>query len=149
MYRHESWIKRSLSSKELILLNCDAGEDSWDSLGQRRRLNQSKYSSEALMLKPKLQYFGHLIRRASSLEKTLMPGKTESRRRRGRQGWHGWMASPTRWIWAWTNSRRLWRTGKPGVLKFMGLQRVWGDLATKGQKQHNLITYWFVWSLFV
>ena len=88
-----------------------------------RRLNQSKYSLEGLLLKSKLQYFGHLIRRASSLEKTLMPAKIESRRR-GRQGWHGWMASPTWWIWAWTNSRRLWRTGKPGVLKFMGLQRV-------------------------
>ena len=51
-----------------------------------------EYSLEGLMLKLKLQYFGHLIRRADSLEKTLMLGKIEGRRRRGRQdemvGWH-------------------------------------------------------------
>ena len=57
-----------------------------------KRSNQSilkemgpEYSLEGLMLKPKLQYFGHLIRRADSLEKTLMLGKIEGRRRRGRQ----------------------------------------------------------------
>ena len=48
------------------------------------------------MLKPKLQYFGHLMRRANSLEKTLMLGKIEGRRRRGQQI-DGWMASPTQW----------------------------------------------------
>ena len=52
-----------------------------------------EYSLEGLMRKLKLQYFGHLIRRADSLEKTLMLGKIEGRRRRG----DGWMASPTRW----------------------------------------------------
>ena len=57
-----------------------------------RRSNQSilkeispEYSLEGLMLKPKLQYFGHLTRRTDSLEKTLMPGKIEGRRRRGQQ----------------------------------------------------------------
>ena len=57
-----------------------------------RRSNQSilqeinpKYSLEGLTLKQKLQYFGHLMQRANSLEKTLMPGKTEGRRRRGQQ----------------------------------------------------------------
>ena len=45
--------------------------------------NQSEYSMEGLMLKLKLQYFGHLMRRANSLEKTLMLGKIEGRRRRG------------------------------------------------------------------
>ena len=72
-----------LSDKELMLSNCGAGEDS-------RRSNQSvlkeinpEYSLEGLMLKLKLQYFGHLMQRADSLEKTLMLGKTEGRRRRG------------------------------------------------------------------
>ena len=54
--------------------------------------NQSEYSLEGLMLKLKLQYFGHLMQRPDSLEKTLMPGKIEGRRRKGRQdkmvGWH-------------------------------------------------------------
>ena len=66
-----------------------------------RRLNQSilkdinpEYSSEGLMLKLKLQYFGHLMRRTNSLEKALMLGKIEGRKRRGRQRMR-WMASPT------------------------------------------------------
>ena len=45
----------------------------------------------------KLQYFGHLMQRANSLEKTLMLGKTEGRRRRDDRGQDGWMASPTQW----------------------------------------------------
>ena len=40
------------------------------------------------------------------------------------QGWDGWMGSPTRWTWVWASSGRWWRTGKPGVLQSMGLQRV-------------------------
>jgi len=52
---------------------------------------------EGLMLKLKLQYFGHLMQRANSLEKTLMLAKIEGRRRRGRQGQDGWMASLTQW----------------------------------------------------
>ena len=39
------------------------------------------------------------------------------------RGWGGWMASPTQWTWIWTNSRRWWRTGKPGILQSTGLQR--------------------------
>ena len=70
-----------------------------------RRSNQSilkeinpEYSFEVLMLKLKLQYFGHLMGRVDSLEKTLMLGKIEGRRRRGRQRMRdGWMASLTRW----------------------------------------------------
>ena len=54
-------------------------------------------SLEGLMLKLKLQYFGHLMQRADSLEKTLMLGKTEGRTRRGRQRMRFWMASPTQW----------------------------------------------------
>ena len=75
----------------LMLLNCGVGEDSrvpW----RARRSNQSllkeinlEYSLQELMLKPKLQHFGHLLRRADSLEKTLMLGKIEGRIRRGWQ----------------------------------------------------------------
>ena len=69
-----------------------------------RRSNQSilkeispEYSLEGLILKLKLQYFGHLMKRIDSLEKTLMLGKFEGRRRRGQQRMRGWMASPTQW----------------------------------------------------
>ena len=88
-----------------------------------------EYSLEGLMLKLKLQYFGHLLQKANSLKKTLMLGKIEGRRRRDDRRWDGWMASPTRWTRVWVNSGRWWRTGKPGMLQSMGLQRVrhdWG-----------------------
>ena len=103
-----------------------------------RRSNQSvlreispEYSLEGLMLKLKLQYFGHLMQRADSLEKTLMLGKIEGRRRRGRQRWDDWMASPTQWTWVWVNSGSWWGTGRTGALQFMGSQRVGHDWATK------------------
>ena len=47
------------------------------------------------------------------------------------RGWDGWMASPTRWTWVWVNSRSWWWTGRPGVLQFMGSQRVRHDWATE------------------
>ena len=79
-----------------------------------RRSNQSilmeinpEYSLEGLMLKLKLQYFGHLMWRADSLEKTLMLGKTEGKRRGGR-GWDGWIASLILGTWTWASSGRRW-----------------------------------------
>ena len=83
---------RKLIAEELMLLNCGVGEDSWRVPWTTRRSNHSilkeispGYSLEGLMLKLKLQYFGHLMWRADSLEKTLMLGRIEGRRRRGQQ----------------------------------------------------------------
>ena len=104
-----------------------------------RRSNQSipkeinpEYSLEGLMLNLKLRYFGHLMQRTDSLEKTLMLGKTEGRKRRGiYSGWDDWMASPTRWSWVWASSRSWWWTAKPGVLQSTGSQRIGHDRVTK------------------
>ena len=90
-----------------------------------------EYSLERLMLKLKLQYFGHLMQRTDWLEKTLMLGKMEVRRRRGRQGWGGWMALLTQRTWVWTSSESWWWTGNPGVLQSMGSQRVGHDWVTE------------------
>ena len=87
-------------------------------------------SLERLMLKLKLQYFGHLIRRADSLEKILMLGKIESERRGGQR---------MRWLNGITDSMKMslvkskswWWIGRPGVLQSMGLRRVWHDWATE------------------
>ena len=102
-----------------------------------RRSNQStlkeispEYSLEGLMLKVKLQYFGHLIWRIDSLEKTLMLEKIEGRRRRGWQ-WDSWVASLTQWTWVCASFGSWWWTGKPGVLQSMGLKRVWHNWATE------------------
>ena len=85
-----------------------------------------EYSLEGLMLKLKLQYFGHLIQRAESLPKTLMLGKIEGRRRSGgMKTWGGWMASLTPWTWVWASSGSWWWTGKPGVLQSMGVTESW------------------------
>ena len=97
-----------------------------------KRSNQSilkeispEYSFEGLMLKLKLQYFGHLLWRADSLEKTLMLGKIEGGRRRGQQR--------MRWLDGITGSMDMswWWTGRPGMLQSMGSQRVGHDWATE------------------
>ena len=83
------------------------------------------------MLKLKLQYFGHLMRRVDSLEKTLMLGGIGAGGEGDDRGWDGWMASQTRWTWVWVNSGRWWWTGRPGVLRFIGSQRVGHKWATE------------------
>ena len=101
-----------------------------------RKSNQSilkkispQYLLEGLMLKLKFQYFGHLMWRVDSLEKTLMLGGI--RGRGDNRGRDGWMALPTPWTWVWVNSGRWWWTGRPGVLRFMGSQRVGHDWVTE------------------
>ena len=81
-----------------------------------------EYLLEGLMLKLKLQYLGHLMWRADSLEKTLMLG--EAGGEGYDRGWDGWMASPTQRTQVWVNSGSWWWTGRLGVLQSMGLQRV-------------------------
>ena len=86
--------------------------------------SQSWCSLEGLMLKLKLQYFGQLMQRADSFEKTLMLGKIEGGKKGDDRGWDVWMASLTQWTWVWVNSGSWWQTGKPGVLQSMWSQRV-------------------------
>ena len=105
-----------------------------------------EYSLEGLMLKLKLHYFSHLMRRTDSLEKTLMLGKIEGRKRRGWQR--------MRWLDGITGSMdvslsklggRWWRTRKPGVLESMGWQRVENDWAT--EQQATTKSYWIPWMM--
>ena len=94
-----------------------------------RRSNQfilneinSEYSLEGLILKLKLQYFGHLLQRTNS-GKDPDAGKDLKARGEGvDRGWDGWMASPTHWTWVWVNSGSWWWTGRPGVLQSMASQ---------------------------
>ena len=88
-------------------------------------------SLEGLMLKLKLQYFGHLMQRVDSLEKALMLGGIGGRRRRGQQRMR-WLDGITNSVtWVWVNSGSWWWTGRPGVLSFMGSERIGHDWATE------------------
>ena len=103
-----------------------------------RRSNQSilkeispEYSLEGLMLK--LQYFGHLMWKATHLKRPWCWERLKAGGERDDRGWDGWMASPTRWTWVWVSSGRWRPTGKPDILQSMGSQRVGHDWATEQQ----------------
>ena len=118
----EKTLKSPLNCKEIQPVH-PKGDQSW--VG----------SLEELMLKLKLQYFGHLIR-ADSFEKTLMLGKTEGRRRRGRQRMRWLDGNTNSWTWVSVDSGSWWWTGRPGVLQFMGSQRVGHDWVTELNWSH-------------
>ena len=103
-----------------------------------RRSNQSilkeispQYSLEGLMLKLKLQCFGHLMQRTKSFEETLKLGRLKEGGEGNNRLRDDWMASPVRWTWVWGTSGSWWWTGKPDVLQSMGLQRVGYDWVTE------------------
>ena len=138
MYGCESWTEKKAEHRRIdpFELWC------WTRLLRvpwtARRSNQSILkeispgcSLEGMMLKLKLQNFGHLMQRVDSLEKTLMLGGIGGRRRRGRQR-KRWLDGITD-LMAMNLSglQELWWTGRPGMLQFMGSQRVGHDWATE------------------
>ena len=117
------WLWRKLSTKELMLLNCGVGEDSWESLGlqgdptspsQKRSVlgvhwKDWCWSWNSNILATWCKELTHL-KRPWCWERLKVGGEGNDR------GWHGWMASPTHWTWVWVSSRSWWWTGRPGVV---------------------------------
>ena len=119
-----------------MLLNCGVGEDSWESLDCKEIqpahpkgdqswvfIRRTDVEAEAPILLP-LDAKWHL-KRHWCWERLRAGGKGDDR------GWDSWMPSLTQWAWVWVNSGSWWWTGRPGVLRFRGLQRVGHDWATE------------------
>ena len=138
MHRCESWTTKKaecwrINAFELWCwrrLLRDPWTTRWSNQSILKEMNP-EHSLEGLRLKLKLQYFGYLMQRTDSLEKTLMLGKIEGRRRRVDRGWDGWIVSLTWWTWVSASSGSWWLTGKPVVLLSMGSQRVGHNWATE------------------
>ena len=103
-----------------------------------RRSNQSILkeispgcSLEGMMLKLKLQYFGNSCKELAHWKRLWCWEGLGAGGEGDDRGWDGWMASPTRCTWVWVNSGSWWWTGRPGMLQFMGSQRVGHDWATE------------------
>jgi len=138
MYGCESWTVKKAESWRIDALKLWCWRRLLRVPWTARRSNQSILkeispgcSLEGLMLRLKFQYFGHLMQRVESLEKLWCLEGLGAGGEGDDRGWDGWMASPTWWTLFWVNSGNWWSTGRPGVLQFMGSQRVGHDWATE------------------
>ena len=95
-------LESPLDYKEIKTINPN-GNQSWIFIGRTD-------------VEAKLQYFGHLMWRADSFEKTLMMERLKAGGEGDNRGWGGWMGSPIQWTWVWINSGSWWWTGKSGML---------------------------------
>ena len=135
MYGCENWtIKKRLRTKELIVLNCGVGEDSWESLGLQGDQVSQSWRKSVLNIHCKdwcwssntlATWCEELTHCVSRWERLTAGGDLVDR------GWDAWMASPMQWTWVWGDSRNWWWTGMPGMLQSMGLQRVRHDWVTE------------------
>ena len=95
--------------------------------------------SPNLPVTPDISWLSTFVPPRTPYKPSLNPWCWERLKARGegdKRGWDGWMVSLTQWTWVWANSRKWWRTGKPGMPQSMGLKRVRHNLATKQQQQH-------------
>ena len=135
MYGCESWTIKKLSAKELMLLNCGVGEDSWESLGLQGDPTSPSWRKSVLNIHWKDWCCSSSILATWCEELTLWKrpwcwARLKAEERVNRR-WDGWMALLNWWTWVWARSGSWGWTGKPGVLQSMGLQRVRHDWVTE------------------
>ena len=141
MYGYDSWTIKKTERQRIDAFELGCWRRFLRVPWPGRRSDQSilkdispEYSLEELMIKLKLQYFGHLMQRTDPLEKTLILGKIEGRRRRGHRGWDGRMASPTWWTLSLSRlqelvmDRETWRAAVHGVRKSWTRLSDWTEL---------------------
>ena len=144
---------RKLSTEELMLWNCGVGEDSRVSLGLQGDPASTSWRRSVLGVhwKDRCCSWNSSTLATSCKELTHWKrpwcwegfgvwGEGDNR------GWDGWMASPTQWTCVWVNSASLWQRGRPGVLWFMGSQRVGHDWVTElnwTEEQISHIPFYF------
>ena len=133
MYGCESWTVKK--AEELMLLNCGVGEDSWESPGLQGDPFWRR-SALGFLWKEWCRSWNSSTLATSCKELTHWKRfwcweGLGAEGERDHQGWDGWMVSLTRWTWVWVNSGRWWWTGRPGVQRFMGSQRVGHAWATE------------------
>ena len=145
MYGCESWTVKKAEHWRMMLLKSGIGEDSWESLGlQGDPTSPSSrksvlgvhwkgwcWSWDSNTLATWCEELTHL-KRPWCWEWLRAGGEGDDR------GWDGWMAPLTQWTWVWVNSGCWWWTGRPGVLRFMGSQRVRHDWATELNSTEHL-----------
>ena len=133
-----------------MLLHCGVGEDSWESLGLQGDPSSPSQRRSVLVLKDWCWSFNsnNLATWCEELTHWKRPWCWERWRAGGEgdnRGWDGWMASLTQWTWVWVDSCNWWWTGRPGVLQFMGSQRVGHDWVTELNWTEPFIQ--FIWQL--
>ena len=120
-----------------MLLNCDVGEDSWESLGLQGDPTSPSWRRSVLGVHWKDWCWSWNSNTLATWSKELTHLKRPWCWERLRaeegdsRGWEGWMASPTQWTWVWVDSGSWWWAGRPGMLWFMGSQRVRHDWVTE------------------
>ena len=145
MYECENWIINKVECRRIDALQLWCWRRLLRVSWMVRRKKQStlkklnpECSLAGLILKLKLQYFlATWCKVSTHCKKPWWWERLWAGGEWGDRGWDGWMASLTQWTWVWANSRRQWRTGKPGMLQFMVLQRVRHNWLTEHMHPHT------------